>query len=314
VALATSGVPADDPRLQKSADWLLDREVKIKGDWAVKNKYPTAGGWAFEYNNEYYPDADDTFKVLLALRLVKASDPKRQKEIMDRSLPWAMSFQCADGGFAAFDKDITKQWLNHVPFADHNAILDPPCSDITARALECMGKMGLSKSHPVAVKAIRYLRKTQEEDGSWYGRWGVNYIYGTWQVLRGLRYIGEDMNQDWIVRGRDWLESCQNPDGGWGETVASYDDPRLKGQGHSTPSQTAWAMMGVLACGDATRATILRAVQYLTMTQQPDGNWREDYITGTGFPKVFYLKYDFYRTNWPLLALSEYRQELKKQQ
>lgn len=312
VALATSGVDRDDPRLKKAADWLLDREVRIKGDWAVKNRYPTASGWAFEYHNEYYPDADDTFKVLLALRLVNASDPKRQKEIMDRALPWAMSFQCKDGGFAAFDKDITKQWLNHVPFADHNAILDPPCSDITARALECMGKMGLPKTHPVAAKAIRYLRRTQEEDGSWYGRWGVNYIYGTWQALRGLFYIGEDMNQDWIVRGRDWLESCQNPDGGWGETVASYDDPRLKGQGHSTPSQTAWALMGLLAFGEPNRPSIVRAVQYLTTTQQPDGNWREDFITGTGFPKVFYLKYDFYRTNWPLLALSEYRNEVKR--
>lgn len=312
VALASSGIPRNDPRLVKAADWLLRKEVKIKGDWAIKNRYPHASGWAFEYENAYYPDADDTFKVLLALRLVDSSDTEQQKVVMARALEWAKSFQCRDGGYAAFDKDITKQWLNHVPFADHNAILDPPCSDITARALECIGKMKGSTSDPVVKKAIRYLKRTQEEDGSWYGRWGVNYIYGTWQSLRGLNHIGEDMNQDWIVRGRDWLESCQNPDGGWGESVASYDDPRLKGQGPSTPSQTAWAIMGLLACGDPLRSTIQRAVLYLTTTQQADGSWREDYITGTGFPKVFYLKYDMYRINWPLIALGEYREAMKK--
>lgn len=316
VALATSGVPGDDPRLMKAADWLLEREVKFRGDWAVKNPYPEGkeSGWAFEYNNKYYPDADDTFKVLLSLRLMKSSDEAHKAVVMKRALAWAMSFQCKDGGYAAFDKDVTKHWLNHVPFADHNAILDPPCSDITARGLEIMGKMGVSRDDPHVRKALAYMRRTQEEDGSWYGRWGVNYIYGTWQGLRGLQAIGEDMNRDWIVRGRDWLESCQNPDGGWGETVQSYDDPRLKGQGASTPAQTAWAIMGLLACGDPDRASIQQAILYLTTTQQADGNWREDHITGTGFPRVFYLKYDFYRTNWPLIALSEYRTMIKARQ
>ncbi len=311
VALATSGVPADDPQLSKAADWLMSKEVKTFGDWHVKNKFPYASGWAFEYENKFYPDADDTFKVLLALRLLKSSDEEEKKQLAERAMPWAMSFQCKNGGFAAFDKDVTKKWLEHVPFADHKAILDPPCSDITARALECMGKYGYKNDHPVARRAIRYLRKTQEEDGSWYGRWGVNYIYGTWQSLRGLYYIGEDMNQDWIVRGRDWLESCQNADGGWGETVQSYDDPRLKGQGASTPSQTAWALMGLLTYEDPTRPSIQRAASYLTATQLDDGTWREDHITGTGFPSVFYLKYDMYRINWPLIAISEMRQLIK---
>jgi len=312
VSLATSGVPANDPGLVKAADWLIQNEVKIKGDWVVKNPYPHASGWAFEFANDYYPDVDDTFKVLLALRLIDSSDEKKKSEVMLRALNCAKSVQCKNGGYAAFDRDVTKHWLDHVPFADHKAILDPPCSDITARALECFGKLGIPRTDPVLAKAIAYLRKTQEEDGSWYGRWGVNYIYGTWQSLRGLHTIGEDMNQDWIVRARDWLESCQNPDGGWGETCASYDDPRLKGQGASTPSQTAWGLMGMLTCGDPTRASIQRAGNYLATVQEEEGSWREDYITGTGFPCVFYLKYDMYRNNWPLLALSELKHLIQK--
>jgi squalene-hopene/tetraprenyl-beta-curcumene cyclase len=307
MSLVESGVPEDDPRLQKTAEWLLGKEVKIKGDWAVNNPHPEASGWAFEFNNVYYPDVDDTFKVLLALSLIRTPDEARKKAAMDRALKWAISFQCKNGGWAAFDKDLTKSWLQDVPFADHNAILDPPCSDITARALEVFGRMGLSRREPFIRKGIRFIRDIQEEDGSWIGRWGVNYIYGTWLVLRGLAYIREDMNQDWILRGRDWLESCQNEDGGWGESPASYDDPHLKGQGPSTASQTAWALMGITACGDSDRDSLRNGIDYLCRNQNADGSWTEDFITGTGFPKVFYLKYDMYRNNWPLLALSDYR-------
>jgi len=312
VALAQSGVPGDDPRLTKAADWLLEREVKIKGDWFVKNPYPQPSGWAFEYNNSFYPDVDDTFKILIGLTGFKASDSEKQQKIMKRAMEWARSFQCDDGGFAAFDKNINKSWLEHVPFADHNAILDPSCSDITARGLEAMGKMGYSKDDAIVKRAIEYLKNTQEEDGSWWGRWGVNYIYGTWQGLRGLYYIGEEMNQDWVVRARDWLESAQNSDGGWGETPASYESSDLKGQGPSTPSQTAWAMMGLLTGGDANRKSLQRGAQYLALTQNEDGSWTEDEITGTGFPCVFYLKYEYYCTNWPMIALSEWRDLLQK--
>lgn len=312
VALAQSGIPGDDPRLTKAADWLLEREVKRRGDWAVKNPYPHASGWAFEYNNDFYPDVDDTFKILIGLTGFKASDTERQQKIMNRALDWARSFQCDDGGFAAFDKNINKRWLEHVPFADHNAILDPSCSDITARGLEAMGKMGYDTSDSVVQKAIAYLKNTQEEDGSWFGRWGVNYIYGTWQALRGLFYIGEDMNQDWVVRARDWLESSQNPDGGWGESPASYDNPALKGQGPSTPTQTAWAIMGLLTSENPSRPSLLKGSHYLTSTQESDGSWEEKPITGTGFPCVFYLKYEFYCTNWPMIALSEFRDLVKK--
>jgi squalene-hopene/tetraprenyl-beta-curcumene cyclase len=301
-------VPANHPQIQKAGEWILSKEVKdFRGDWKHKNPTPITSGWAFEFNNKYYPDVDDTFKVLLALGAIEMPDEAVKKQTMQRALEWAVSFQCKNGGFAAFDKDVTKKWLQDVPFADHNAILDPPCSDITSRALEVFGRMGLSAKEPFVKRAIRFVRETQLEDGSWEGRWGVNYIYGTWLVLRGLKAIGVDMCEDWILRGRNWLESCQNADGGWGETCATYDNPQLKGQGESTPSQTAWALMGIIAASDHLRPSILRGVEYLARTQNPDGSWTEDHITGTGFPKVFYLKYDMYRNNWPLLALADFQ-------
>ena len=307
-ALVESGIPADDPKIQKAGEWIISKEVKdFRGDWRHKNPTPYTSGWAFEYNNKFYPDVDDTFKVLLALGVIKMPDEAAKKEVMERALKWAVSFQCKNGGFAAFDKDVTKKWLQDVPFADHNAILDPPCSDITSRALEVFGRMGINSKEPFVKRAIRFVKDTQLPDGSWEGRWGINYIYGTWLVLRGLRAIGEDMYQDWILRGMNWLESCQNADGGWGETPATYDNPKLKGQGESTPSQTAWALMGIIAATDHLRPSIFRGVEYLARTQNADGTWTEDHITGTGFPKVFYLKYDMYRNNWPLLALADFQ-------
>jgi squalene-hopene/tetraprenyl-beta-curcumene cyclase len=308
-ALIESGVPADDPALQKAGEWILSKEVRdFRGDWKYKNPTPITSGWAFEYNNKYYPDVDDTYKVLLALGNIRMPDEKAKKEVMQRALQWAVSFQCKNGGFAAFDKDVTKKWLQDVPFADHNAILDPPCSDITSRALEVFGRMGVNRKERFVRRAIQFVKDTQLPDGSWEGRWGVNYIYGTWLVLRGLNAIHEDMNQDWITRGRNWLESCQNADGGWGETCGTYDNPKLKGQGESTPSQTAWALMGIIAASDHLRPSVLRGVEYLARTQNEDGSWTEDHITGTGFPKVFYLKYDMYRNNWPLLALADFQE------
>jgi squalene-hopene/tetraprenyl-beta-curcumene cyclase len=193
-----------------------------------------------------------------------------------------------------------------VPFADHNAILDPSCCDVTARVLEILGDLGFRPAHPAIRRAARFLKEKQESDGSWYGRWGVNYIYGTSQVLRGLRAIGVDMDKPWVRRGRDWLEAHQNEDGGWGETVASYEDPSLRGQGASTPSQSAWALLGLCAFPEMNRKSVEKGVEYLVSTQNPDGSWSETLITGTGFPRVFYLKYDMYRNNWPLMALARY--------
>jgi squalene-hopene/tetraprenyl-beta-curcumene cyclase len=306
ISLADSGVPPEHPALQKAAGWLVNKEVRIRGDWAVNNSYPEASGWAFEYNNVYYPDVDDTAMVLMALRLVQPKDPQLLNQLFRRALGWQLSFQCHDGGWAAFDKNVTTPWLEDMPFADHNAILDPTCSDLTARTLELLGYIGFDRNTECVRDGIKYLIATQDDDGSWYGRWGVNYIYGTWQVLRGLWAIGEDMTQDWILRGRDWLESCQNSDGGWGETCGTYESPSTKGIGPSTASQTAWAIMGICACGDLDRPSIQRGLRYLLRSQNPDGSWDEEQITGTGFPRTFYLKYDMYRQNFPLLALATY--------
>ena len=309
IALAESGLEPTHPALRKAAAWLYGKEVRLLGDWTRQNSHPEASGWAFEYNNIYYPDTDDTMMVLMALRHVSPEDKAAAAACFKRALPWLLSFQCEDGGWAAFDKDVTKHWLEHMPFADHNAILDPTCSDLTARVLELLGYLGFSRDLPFVQRAIKHLQRTQEDDGSWYGRWGVNYIYGTWQVLRGLRSIGLDMRADWIQRGRDWLESCQNEDGGWGETASTYDDAQLKGKGPSTASQTAWALMGLIACGDLSRASIQRGLDYLMSTQVEDGSWKEPWTTGTGFPRVFYLRYDSYRNNWPLLAMATYLNE-----
>lgn len=299
--------------LTRATTWLAAREIRHRGDWSAKNPDPEPSGWAFEYRNDFYPDTDDTMMVLMAFAAserVAGGGSGVSPATRERALRWLLSFQCRDGGWAAFDKDVTKRWLQDVPFADHNAILDPSCADLTGRVLELLGRIGHPRDDSRIGRAVRFLKRTQEHDGSWYGRWGVNYLYGTWQVLRGLNSIGEDPRQDWISRARDWLESCQNEDGGWGETPASYDDPRMKGLGPSTPSQTAWAVMGLLAAlapGEHPgRKPIRRGIEWLVERQEADGAWTEDETTGTGFPRVFYLKYDMYRAHWPLLALAQF--------
>ncbi len=315
ICLRESGVPAEDPRMKKCATWLMDKEIRMRGDWYHKHPVDVEpSGWVFEYNNQWNPDVDDTAMVLLALRLIPTDDTKRRDECFKRGMKWMMAFQCKDGGWAAFDKDCTKNILEMVPFADHNAMLDPECADITARILELLGYENWSTEHSQIAEALEYIRKQQETDGSWYGRWGVNYIYGTWQVLRGLRALNIDMSQPWLLKARDWLESVQHADGGWGERCNTYDDPVFKGQGPSTASQTAWAVMGLCAFGDPNRPSLKRGIEYLIRTQNADGSWTELETTGTGFPKVFYLKYDMYRNAWPLLALATYRKILAKGQ
>ena len=313
ICLRESGVPEDHPRLQTAAEWLMDREIRFRGDWIHKNPTPVEpSGWVFEFNNQWNPDVDDTAMVLMALRLIPTANPSRRDQCFRRGMNWMMAFQCRDGGWAAFDKDCTKGVLEKVPFADHNAMLDPECADITARILEVLGYEHVPVDHPQVVRALEYIRRQQESDGSWYGRWGVNYIYGTWQVVRGLRALNIDMHQPWLLRARDWLISVQRPDGGWGERCNTYDDPVFKGQGPSTASQTAWAVMGLCAFDDASLPALQRGVQYLIETQNADGSWTELETTGTGFPKVFYLKYDMYRNSWPLLALATYRKLLPR--
>jgi len=311
ICLRESGLPAGHPLMKRAADWLMEKEIRFRGDWHQKNPVAVEpSGWVFEYNNKWNPDVDDTAMVLLALRKVPTDNPKKRDECFQRGLKWLMAFQCKDGGWAAFDKDCTKNILEKVPFADHNAMLDPECADITARILELLGCEGWSADHPQIKEALDYLRSQQESDGSWYGRWGVNYIYGTWQVLRGLRAMKLNMQEPWLIKARAWLESVQLEDGGWGERCNSYDDPVFKGQGPSTASQTAWAVMGLCAFGDPENPALKRGIEYLTHTQNSDGSWTEHETTGTGFPKVFYLKYDMYRNAWPLLALATYQQLL----
>jgi len=313
ICLRESGLAEDHPALVKAAEWTLAKEIRFRGDWQHKNPVDVEpSGWVFEFENKWNPDVDDTAMVLLGLRLIPTRDPRKRDECMQRAIKWLLTFQCRDGGWAAFDKDCTKNILEKVPFADHNAMLDPECADITARILELLGKESFSLDHPQVRRALQYLRDGQEQDGSWYGRWGVNYIYGTWQVLRGLRALNHDMNEPWVVKGRRWLESVQHMDGGWGERANTYDDPVFKGQGPSTASQTAWALMGLLAFDDPYSPAVQRGVDYLIRTQNADGSWTEDEITGTGFPKVFYLKYDMYRNAWPLLALATYRQVVER--
>jgi squalene-hopene/tetraprenyl-beta-curcumene cyclase len=305
MCLSESGVPEDHPRLKKAAGWLMEKEIRFRSDWKYKNPAKVEpSGWAFEFNNQWNPDVDDTAMVLLALRKIPTDNPEKRNECFQRGLKWMMTFQCKDGGWASFDRDCTKNILEKVPFADHNAMIDPECADITARILELLGHENFSVKHRQVKNALQFIRDIQEADGSWYGRWGVNYIYGTWQVLRGLRAMNLDMNQAWLLKARAWFESVQHDDGGWGERCNTYDDPVFKGCGPSTASQTAWAVMGLCAFDDPENSALKRGVEYLTRTQNPDGSWTENEPTGTGFPKVFYLKYDMYRNAWPLLALA----------
>ncbi|MDB6055294.1 MAG: squalene-hopene/tetraprenyl-beta-curcumene cyclase, partial [Verrucomicrobiales bacterium] len=308
ICLHESGLPSDHPALKKSTDWLINKEIRFRGDWQYKNSVDVEpSGWVFEFENKWNPDVDDTAMVLLALRKIPTDNRQNRDECFTRGLNWMLTFQCKDGGWAAFDKDCTKGIPEKVPFADHNAMLDPECADITARILELLGYENFPLDNPQVKKALDYVREHQESDGSWYGRWGVNYIYGTWQVLRGLRAMRLDMQQSWLLKARDWLESVQHEDGGWGERCNTYDDPVFKGQGPSTASQTAWALMGLCAFDDPHRPSIRKGIEYLIRAQSTDGSWAELETTGTGFPRVFYLKYDMYRNSWPLLALATYR-------
>jgi squalene-hopene/tetraprenyl-beta-curcumene cyclase len=309
VALGESGVTKDDPRMLKAADWILSKEVRYKGDWAVKVPNVQPGGWYFEFNNEFYPDVDDSAMVLLGLDKVENPRERYQYDVCRRAIDWIFAMQCKNGGWASFDKDNTRMVFQNIPFADHNAMLDPPTVDITGRVLEMLATYGVSKEDKRVKKAIKFILSEQEPDGSWFGRWGVNYIYGTMLVLRGLQAMDVDHHEPYVQQGAEWLRMVQNSDGGWGETCGSYDDATTRGIGPSTPSQTAWAIMGLLAAGDTRSDSVQRGILYLLETQRPDGHWDEDQYTGTGFPRVFYLAYHLYRDYFPLIALATYNRE-----
>ncbi len=291
--------------LRKAADWLLAREVRHKGDWAVKRPHTEPSGWAFFYQNEHYPDIDDTAMVMLALSQARGTNAGAQKAAHRRAIDWLLAMQSSDGGWAAFDADNNWEFLNNVPFADHNAMLDPTCPDITGRVLEALAAHGVENNHPAVRRGVNWLVRHQEADGSWYGRWGVAYIYGTCFALRGLAASGESDREAHILRAGEWLRSIQNADGGWGESCASYDNGRFTAA-PSTPSQTAWAILGLIAGGDANSLSVVHGIEYLLETQRQDGSWGEELATGTGFPKVFYLNYHLYKDYFPLLALSSF--------
>lgn len=290
-------------KLTACADWLLSKEIRRKGDWSIKRPDLEPSGWAFEFANEFYPDIDDTAMVLLALLYAKASDPERQARVERRAINWLLGMQSSDGGWAAFDVDNNWHLLNKVPFADHNAMLDPACPDITGRVLEALSRCGLPPTHPAIRRGVEYLVQMQERDGSWYGRWGVNYIYGTFLALRGLQFAGARDAVETVSQGAAFLRHTQNADGGWGESCTSYRVNRFV-TAPSTPSQTAWALLGLAAAGERDSAAVQRGLAWLLEHQKPNGRWDEDLMTGTGFPNVFYLTYHLYRDYFPLLALA----------
>jgi squalene-hopene/tetraprenyl-beta-curcumene cyclase len=307
IALADSEVDGCRKSINRAVRWLLGKEVRGGGDWCVRRPGVEPSGWHFQFRNELYPDIDDTAMVLLALERSPLAYDHAVRAASRRGVNWLLAMQNKDGGWAAFDVDIDNEVLTRVPFADHNAMLDPSCADITARILEMLGTLGFRSDHPQVARAVDYLWRTQEPEGCWYGRWGVNYVYGTWQVLQGLKALGFPMSHPQLQRGADWLESVQQADGGWGETCRSYDDRTLMGAGATTASQTAWAVLGLIAAGRAESDATTRGVRYLLQRQRCDGCWGEHSYTGTGFPRVFYLKYHLYSLYFPLMALSRFQ-------
>lgn len=311
-ALVDSGLSPDHPALVSGGNWLIEKQILDYGDWAVKNKVGKPGAWAFEFENRFYPDVDDTAVVVMALEAVKLPDEKLKQEAMQRAVNWIATMQCKPGGWAAFDIDNDQDWLNDIPYGDLRAMIDPNTADVTARVLEMIGRTDMTTGEASVDKALAYLRTEQEPEGCWYGRWGVNYVYGTSGVLAALALVAPPYDRWRLRRAVKWLESVQNSDGGWGETCQSYKEPSLKGQGPSTPSQTAWALIGLLAAGEAVgeyaTEAIKRGAEHLLTTQRADGTWNENYFTGTGFPCHFYLKYHLYQQHFPLTALGRYRQ------
>lgn len=304
-AMLEAGEDPAGETLTKAFDWLLEREITgTLGDWAWRRPDLPPSGWAFQYWNDYYPDVDDTAVVVTALH--RAND-HRYAPAIERAATWICGMQSKNGGWGAFDADNTHYYLNHIPFSDHGALLDPPTVDVSARCLSMLAQLGYGREHPTVAKAIAYLKKEQDPDGSWYGRWGTNYVYGTWSALCALNAAGEDMQAPYLRKAVAWLKSFQRPDGGWGEDGATYWEERRGEAKGSTPSQTAWALLGLMAAGEVDSSEVSRGVDYLLNAPRDGAKWREELYTGVGFPRVFYLRYDGYSAYFPLWALSRYR-------
>lgn len=304
-AFLEAGVPGDDAAVASACDWLTERQIlDIAGDWTANRAGVRPGGWAFQYRNDHYPDVDDTAVVAMALH---RADPDRHRHAVDRAAEWIIGMQSANGGWGAFDADNQHEFLNNIPFADHGALLDPPTADVTARCIGLLAQLGYPATHPVIARAFAFLQREQEADGSWFGRWGTNYIYGTWSVLAALNAVGEDMTQPYIQRAVAWLKARQRDDGGWGEDCATYWPDRRDAVKASTPSQTAWALLGLMAAGEIETDSVGRGIDYLLSAPREGGKWDEAYYNAVGFPRVFYLSYHGYSAYFPLWALARYR-------
>jgi squalene-hopene/tetraprenyl-beta-curcumene cyclase len=311
IALLDSGLAHDHPALVQAGRWLLREQVLTGGDWEVKAKGVAPGGWSFEFENDIYPDTDDTAAVLIALSRTELSERRRKEEAIERGVRWLMGMQSSNGGWGAFDKDNTRRIVNEIPFCDFGEVIDPPSEDVTAHAVEALSMLGMRDTDAVR-RGLGYLRRERRPDGSWFGRWGVNHVYGTGSVLPALHAAGEDMSRPYVRPAERWLVERQNADGGWGETCESYVDPAHIGRGPSTASQTAWGLMGLLAAGgEQVAAAVERGVRYLVEAQEEDGQWEEPQFTGTGFPGDFYIRYHLYRNYFPLIALGRYRNNVQ---
>ncbi|HTV89678.1 MAG TPA: squalene--hopene cyclase [Stellaceae bacterium] len=308
-ALMEVGDKRLDAAIGRALDWLESKQVlDIAGDWAVARPGVRPGGWAFQYANPHYPDLDDTAAVALAL---SRFDAARYRQSVDRAAEWVLGMQSRNGGWGSFDADNTHYYLNHIPFADHGALLDPPTADVSARCVGLLAQLGASPDHPALAMALAFLRNEQEADGSWFGRWGTNYIYGTWSVLAALNAAGVNPHSDMVRRAVAWLAARQREDGGWGEAGESYWPEAPRGAApYSTASQTAWALLALMAAGEIDHPAVARGIEYLIASQDEDGNWDEPWYTAVGFPRVFYLRYHGYRAFFPLWALARYRRLL----
>jgi squalene-hopene/tetraprenyl-beta-curcumene cyclase len=307
IALRDAGLPADHPALTRAGSWLLDEEIRVRGDWAVRRPGVRPGGWAFEFANDQYPDIDDTAEVVMALRRLVPGHPKphRMEAAIARGVQWTLGMQSTDGGWAAFDADNTRALCRELPFCDFGEVIDPPSADVTAHVVEMLSLEGLG-GHPAVRRGLGWLARNQERDGSWFGRWGANHVYGTGAAVPAAIAAGIAPEDAKIRAGIRWLEAHQNPDGGWGEDLRSYRDPSWIGRGASTASQTAWALLALLGAGERPSDAVERGVAWLAETQRADGTWDESWFTGTGFPGDFYINYHLYRLIFPVSALGRY--------
>lgn len=308
LAVLEAGETPESESMRRAAEWLKERQIlDVKGDWAATRPSVPPGGWAFQYRNDYYPDVDDTAVVAMALHRVDAA---RYAEPIARAAEWVVGMQSQNGGWGAFDAENEHYYLNHIPFADHGALLDPPTADVSARCIGFLCQIGYGRDHPAVARGLAFLRKEQEESGAWFGRWGTNYIYGTWSALAAFNAAGEDPSAPHIRKAVAWLQAKQNPDGGWGETGDSYYPERIERsfERRSTASQTAWALLALMAAGEVDSEAVRRGVEYLLRAKRESVRWHEDDYTAVGFPRVFYLRYHGYAAYFPLWALARYRE------